>query len=188
MPSRSLLRWRHHRAAVLDEIETAHATVGGSDRGRRFATQQINYAYATLLCSHFQGFCRDLHTECIDAIVAILPPQVQPFTKASLNSNRMLDRGNPHPGALGADFGRLGIRFWVEVDLKDSRSPHRRVLLQELVNRRNAIVHQDFTPGASTVLHLLRVRAWRRVLNKIARDFDSVLCQYLQGITGGQAW
>jgi len=42
MPSRSLLRWRHHRAAVLDEIETAHATVGGSDRGRGFATQQIN--------------------------------------------------------------------------------------------------------------------------------------------------
>lgn len=58
MPSHSLIRWNGERAEALDEIETAHAMVGGTERGRRFATQQINYAYAALLSWHFQGFCQ----------------------------------------------------------------------------------------------------------------------------------
>lgn len=41
MPSNSQLRWRGERAASLDEIEAAHVQVGGTARGRRYATQQI---------------------------------------------------------------------------------------------------------------------------------------------------
>jgi len=48
---------------ALDEIEAAHASVGGTGPGRRYATQQINQAYALLIASQFQGFCHDLHTE-----------------------------------------------------------------------------------------------------------------------------
>jgi hypothetical protein len=51
MPSYSLLRWNGERSDALDEIENAHAMVGGTERGRRFATQQINYSYATLLAA-----------------------------------------------------------------------------------------------------------------------------------------
>jgi hypothetical protein len=67
MPSNSPRKWSGERSDALDEIQNAHAMVGGTDRGRRYATQQINYAYAALLSSQFQGFCRDLHSECIDA-------------------------------------------------------------------------------------------------------------------------
>ena len=81
MPSHSLIRWNSERADALDEIESARAMVGGTERGRRYATQQINYSYAALLSSHFQGFCRDLHSECIDHIVAIVPAQVQGFLR-----------------------------------------------------------------------------------------------------------
>jgi hypothetical protein len=42
MPSNSFVRWSGARAVALDEIENAHAMVGGTDRGRRYATQQIN--------------------------------------------------------------------------------------------------------------------------------------------------
>ena len=35
-------------------------------------TQQINRAYAVLGASHFQGFVRDLHTESVDYLVAII--------------------------------------------------------------------------------------------------------------------
>src|SRR4051812_4398750 len=103
MPSSSLTRWRNQRGDALDEIENAHASVGGTARGRRFATQQINYSYAALLSSHFQGFCRDLHSECIDHIVAAIPEQLQGFLRVELVWNRALDRGNPHPGAIGSD-------------------------------------------------------------------------------------
>jgi hypothetical protein len=56
MPSLSYQYWSTARAASLDEIESAHRSVGGSGPGRRYATQQINQAYALLLASQFQGF------------------------------------------------------------------------------------------------------------------------------------
>ena len=44
------------RARALDEMAEAHAAVGGTARGRRYTTQQLNQAYAVLLAAHFQGF------------------------------------------------------------------------------------------------------------------------------------
>jgi hypothetical protein len=62
------------RATALDEIEAAHAGVGGVGPGRRYATQQINRAYAVLLASEFQGFCRDLYSQRMDHVVATALP------------------------------------------------------------------------------------------------------------------
>lgn len=101
MPSRSLLRWAGERAAALDEIETAHALVGGTERGRRYATQQINYAYAALLSAQFQGFCRDLHSECVDAVVSILPAHVRRFIGPELTRARASTAGTHTPGPSG---------------------------------------------------------------------------------------
>ena len=72
--STSYRRWRTTRASALDEIARAHAAIGGTARGRRFTTQQINQAYAMLLASQFQGFCRDLHSESVDPVVAVIAP------------------------------------------------------------------------------------------------------------------
>lgn len=191
MPSNSLNRWTGERAEALNEIENAHVMVGGTERGRRYATQQINYAYATLLSSHFQGFCRDLHSECVDRIVALLPTQLQEFVGAQLVWNRSLGRGNPHPGAIGSDFARLGVKFWTEIDHLNARNRRRRELLQELVDWRNAIAHQDFAPIAPSgvpTLHLAKVRAWRRALNALARDFDHTMYNYLTALLGTPPW
>ncbi len=57
MPSNSLLRWRESQRSKLDEIMEAHRAVGGAGRWRRYATEQVNHAYAMLLSSQFQGFC-----------------------------------------------------------------------------------------------------------------------------------
>lgn len=98
MPSNSSIRWNGERAEALDEIENAHALIGGTDRGRRYATRQINYAYTALLSSHFQGFCRDLHSECVDHIVVATPVRLQELLKVEFDWNRSLSKGNPHPG------------------------------------------------------------------------------------------
>src|SRR5665213_535366 len=159
MPSNSLIRWNGARNAAMDEIENAHAMVGGSERGRRYATQQINYSYAALLSSHFQGFCRDLHSECVDQIVAVTPAPLQGFLRPELLWNRSLGRGNPHPGAIGSDFNRLGIEFWKEIHALDARNKRRSEMLQELIDWRNAIAHQDFdpvAPGGVATLHWSR--------------------------------
>lgn len=189
MPSNSLTHWRSVRLDALDEIENAHATVGGTARGRRYATQQINYAYAALLSSQFQGFCRDLHSECIDHLVGAVPATFQTFLRVEFLWNRALDKGNPHPGGIGSDFNRLGIQFWPSVDGLDARNVRRRELLQELIDWRNAIAHQDFTEvGGDPRLRLGRVREWRRALGALAADFDRAMQIYLGGHLSKPPW
>jgi hypothetical protein len=191
MSSHSLNRWTGERAAALDEIESAHAVVGGTERGRRYATQQINFAYTALLSAHFQGFCRDLHTECVEHIVAITPTQAQWLFRAEFIWNRGLSRGNPHPGAIGADFNRLGVNIWDAVYALDGRNRRRREMLQELIDWRNAIAHQDFDPvtaGGTATLHLARVRGWRSAVNALARNFDAVMYNYLVTLAGHPPW
>ena len=191
MSSHSLTRWTIERAEALDEIENAHVIVGGTERGRRYATQQINYSYTGLLSSHFQGFCRDLHSECIDHILGMVPAQLRIFMRVEFIWNRSLARGNPHPGAIGSDFNRLGVDLWTEVYALDARNGRRRELLQELVDWRNAIAHQDFdpvAPGGSAALHLARVKGWRRAVNVLARHFDEVMYNYLHALIGAAPW
>src|SRR5207237_10419381 len=106
MPSVSYRRWRTVRAAELDELVQAHAAVGGTGPGRRYATQQLNRAYAVLLASQFQGFCRDLHTECVKYLLGVIapPPALLPLVKAEFTRGRQLDRGNAQPDSLHADY------------------------------------------------------------------------------------
>src|SRR3954454_17039221 len=103
MPSISYQEWITTRIDALDEIEHAHVAVGGTARGRRYATQQINRAYAMLLASQFQGFCRDLHSESVDHLISSIapPPVFRPLLQAEFTRGRQLDRGNAQPGSLG---------------------------------------------------------------------------------------
>lgn len=189
MASNSLRRWRAQRCTALDEIESAHATVGGTERGRRYATQQINYAYTAILSSHFQGFCRDLHSEAIDHIVAVTPVAFRGFLRIEFVWNRSLDKGNPHPGGIGSDFNRLGIQFWPSVHRLDARNVRRNQLLQELIDWRNAIAHQDFgSVGGNATLHLTQVRSWRRAVGALADDFDRAMHDYLTVLLGNAPW
>jgi hypothetical protein len=117
MPSIAFQNWSAVRSAALDEIESAHRTVGGTGPGRRYATQQLNQAYAVLLSSQFQGFCRDLCTECVDhLLVAVADASLRAIYRRNMRYGRKLDTGNPNPGNIGADFDRFGLRFWPAVD------------------------------------------------------------------------
>jgi hypothetical protein len=110
MPSTSLQNWIGARRVALDELESAHLSIGGAGRGRRYATEQINHAYAVLLSSQFQGFCRDLHSECAALIAqAAGSPTLQDIVRTALVENRRLDRGNPTAGNIGLDFKRFGL-------------------------------------------------------------------------------
>jgi hypothetical protein len=193
VPSVAFQTWLADRAAALNEIETAHRSVGGSGRGRRYATQQINQAYAVLLCSQFQAFCRDLHTECANHLVApVASLDMRAMYCSGLVLSRKLDRGNPNPGNIGSDFNRLGLSFWPLVDAHRPQNLQRRGLLEELNDWRNAIAHQDFTPamvrGGRPVLQLVQVQGWRRACVGLAQSFDEVLGAHLVSKTGTVPW
>ena len=191
MPSHSLGRWSSERSDALDEIENAHLSVGGSARGRRYATQQINHAYATLLSSQFQGFCRDLHSECVGHIISLTPPRLRSHIRSQYFWGRTLDRGNPNPGNIGTDFSRFGVAFWTLIRADHHLNERRQQYLEELNAWRNAIAHQDFDPmklGGATVLHLAIVRQWRSSLDLLAVSFDNVMFSYLKPLLGADPW
>jgi hypothetical protein len=147
MASLSYRHWRSARSRALDEMATAHAAVGGSGRERRFATQQINRAYAVLPASQFQGFCRDLHSECVDHLLPVINPPASLYSSlySEMMRGRQLDRGNAQPSALGMDFGRLDLEFWNDLQVFDANSADSTNDLESLNGWRNAIVHENFT-------------------------------------------
>jgi hypothetical protein len=193
MPSLALQDWVERRAAALDEIEHAHRSVGGRGPGRRYLTQQINQAYALLLSSQFQGFCRDLHTECVYYLVAtVASPLLSATYRRNLMFGRKLDTGNPNPGNIGADFNRLGLSFWPDVSADHPRNPQRHDMLETMNRWRNAVAHNDFAPdmykGSSPSLHLSEVQDWRRACDGLARSFDTILRAHLLSATGVAPW
>jgi hypothetical protein len=187
MPSHALQNWTSDRVKSFDEIENAHARVGGTARGRRYATQQINQAYAVVLSSQFQAFCRDLHSECVDQLVdAVNPATLRVALRTEFMLHRSLERGNPNPGNIGSDFNRLGLVFWDDVDDRERQNR-----LEILNLWRNAIAHQDFTAGALggvTTLRLATVRDWRRACDNLAKTFDRVMRDHINAVTGIAPW
>ncbi len=192
MPSNSLLRWQRDARAELDDIVGAHAAVGGNGRGRRVATLQINHAYAVLLSSQFQRFCRDLHSEAIEHICNAVPTAwTRPILRARLTEGRKLDTGNPDLGNLGSDYKRLGIDLWPTMRALDARTDGRKAKLERLNRWRTAIAHQDFSDatsldlGAGRIgLRLQDVRGWRAACDRLAETMDAALLPSLTTLPG----
>ncbi|SOD03379.1 hypothetical protein SAMN05216486_11133 [bacterium JGI 053] len=192
MPSRALRNWQTRSRKVLDEVEAAHAVVGGGRGARSFARQQINQAYVVLLSSQFQRFCRDLHDEAADFLFAQPAfASLAPLLKASLSQARRLDSGNPNPGNIASDFSRFGFDIWVLARERNARTPARRMRLEVLNRWRNAVAHQDFRSphlGGRETVRLAEVREWRAACGGLAVDFDGILGVYLNAIGGAQPW
>lgn len=192
MPSRSLQTWQVDAQRALNEIEAAYRAVAANGRGRRFAVQQINQAYVVLLSSHFQQFCRALHTECVEHLIGA--PQyaaIRLIVYSSLVDGRKLNWGNANAGNIGADYARIGLDIWSGVHAASPRSQQRQRKLEELNLWRNAVAHHDFNKprlAGRTRLTLSEVREWRRACNGLALDFDRVARAYLIGITGQAPW
>ena len=191
MSSASLQLWKSERTVAIQEIQAAHASVGGTERGRRYATQQINQAYVMILSGQFQGFCRDLHTECVDYLTAAtLPPALQGIVRGGFLRERRLDKGNPSPGK-GDDFNRLGLNFWNSVNLHSGRNAQRQKHLEVLNAWRNAIAHQSFDPvklSGKTLVNLVDVRQWNTACDSLALAFDSVMGKHLSYLLGAAPW
>ena len=195
MPSVALKRWRTVGASALDEIESAHKAVGGLGPGRRHATREINHAYAVMLASHFQRFCRDLHSEAVPPLVGVVaPPLAGDMLRTRLLLGRKLDAGNASPSNLGSDFGRFGFPFWNAMKAVDRRNGSRQIRLEQLNEWRNAIAHHDFTrPGRSPLepsppLHVRHVRSWRSACNALARSMDAVVSAQIGAVIGTPPW
>jgi hypothetical protein len=195
MPSQALARWSTDSQAQLDELVDAHAAVGGVAPGRRYATAQLNASIVVQVAAHFQLYCRDLHSEVAQLLVAAAPTAYQPMLRVALTNRRGLDRGNAWAETIEADFGRFDLDVWDAAQVHDVRTAVRRQRLQQLNTWRNAIAHQDFvfspqqqTLLANTVVTLPWARRWRRSCGALAATFDRVAAEHVASITGTSPW
>lgn len=191
MPSAEYRNWRTTQAAALDGIEAAHTAARGAGSARRSADRLLTHAYVVLLSAEFQGFCKELHRECGRHFASLVPVTIREVVFNQFLAQRLLDRGNPNPGNIGADFNRLGLKLFDLAERTDSRVEDWRKSLGELNDWRNAIAHQDFDPtklGGTIPLRLGRVRGWRAACGRLARVFDAVLGRHLEATTGVKPW
>lgn len=184
-------RWATERAGRLDELELAHAAVGGTGPGLRAATRQLNHGYAVLVAAEFQGFCRDLHTEAAEAFAAGVPAGHRDVVIHALTDGRQLDRGNATATTIRADFHRFNkFDVWAAADrLADGRALRRG--LEELNAWRNAVAHSDFEParlGGTILLRVARVRRWRANCRRLARVLDRAAADELFARAGARPW
>lgn len=151
----------------------------------------MNHSYCVLLAAEFQGYCRELHNESIFTLRAAVPPLMAQTVADEFRLNRQLDRANPTPSVLAADFGRFGFDLWPAVDAIDPRGKLLRRLLEELNLWRNAIAHSDFNParlGGRITVPVRRVRRWRAACHRLARRLDAVVGNRLRLLTGVRPW
>jgi hypothetical protein len=192
MPSDALLAWQNDRLPRLVNVEADCLHLQALHVAAPDRVQEFIRSYAVLLSSEFQGFCRDLHDECADKLVAsVAPVPLQDVLRWQCGYGRKLETGNPNPGNLGADFNRYNLDFWTKVLVMDPSHSARRHRLAMLNVWRNAIAHHNYNPaelGGTTTLLLAQVRDWRMDCDAFTAAFDVVLRIHLQAITGVLPW
>jgi hypothetical protein len=115
MPSHSLLRWRNERGPRLNQFGVQAATTLALVPLPTLAEENLR-GFVALLCAHFQGFCRDLYTECAQLTTAAVPAHLQTFFQRQSMAELRLGTGNPNLQTLTHDFNRFGLELKVLLD------------------------------------------------------------------------
>jgi hypothetical protein len=141
--------------------------------------------YILLLSAHFQGFCRDLYSECAQVLSALVGLPVRSLFQEQLTANLKLDAGNPNIDNLKKDFKRFG--FSLEMAAADPAN-HVRLAHLALMNRwRNIAAHQG-VPLPGGLPSLGTVQAWEDSCNGLAASLDQIMYNRLLMFLGRPPW
>src|SRR5947208_15555167 len=103
MPSASLLRWQTDRMPRLTEVDAqCTASLVLAPPNPNLVEENLR-GYVLLLSAHFQGFCRDLYTECALIVVSKVRPSFRVLIHAHFTAHRKLDHGNQNLSNLKRD-------------------------------------------------------------------------------------
>jgi hypothetical protein len=192
----ALEEWRGASARSLDEIESLHRLVEEMPQSAPGLTRQITYAYAALTLAQFQRYCRAIHTEAVDALVAAMPgpAALARVLGGVMVERRFLDRGNPTPSNLDQDFMRFRFKLWANVEADDGRNRRRKEKLTQLCEWRNAIAHGDISRRQAAgklvprELDFETCQDWRRALDELAVSIDAVTARHCRVLGCSEPW
>src|SRR5262249_59686544 len=166
MPSASLLRWQNGRMPRLGEVEAQCAASLALAPPQPNLMEENLRGYVLLLSAHFQGFCRELHTECSQIIVSKVQARLQVLIQAQFIAHRKLDHGNPNLQNLRADFERFGSPL--DLAAASPANPARLHDLAALNTWRNVAAHHGTIPTGTPPLSLPVLQVWRSSCDGLA--------------------
>ena len=187
MPSASLVLWHNTRMPRLTLIDgQCNATVMAVPPNAQLIDESLR-GYVMALSAHFQGFCRDLHTEASQIIVSkVRRPALELLFQAQFSARRRLDRGNPNLENLKADFERFG--FDLDLAAADPANGPRLAHLARLNEWRNVAAHQGAPTAAAGPLTFPDIQAWRNSCDGLATSLDTVMYNQLRRILKRRPW
>ena len=148
MPSASLQHWQNERLPRLNEVQSQLAASQALVPPNPRLSEENVRGYIVLLSAHFQGFCRDLHSESAQIVVLRVRLSLQVLIQAQFSANRALDHGNPNLQNIRKDFERL--EFAMDLPGADPGNPGRLHDLSELNKWRNIAAHRGPVPPTGT--------------------------------------
>jgi len=185
MPSASLVRWRHDRMPRLSEIDAQCAAALALTPPRPNLVDENLRGFTLLLSAHFQGFCRDLYTECATIIGLRVRPRLRVLIQNQFAAHRKLDHGNPTAQNLRDDFERFG--FTLDLTAADPANAARLHDLAALNRWRNVAAHHGTIP-AGLPLDLPSLRGWRHSCDGLATSLDAIMYNETRRILRRAPW
>ena len=189
MPSAAFIRWQTDRMPRLDEVEAHCAAVLASVPPNPTFLDETLRGFVLHLSAHFQGFCRDLYTECSQIWIAAIPAGLQATAQAQFSAHLSLEKGNPSYDNIKRDFNRFG--FLLDLQAAHPAGPQRITVLGHLNEWRNRAAHQGTQPlggGVPAVLTLPLVQGWRASCDELAASLDGIMYAELLRTMGVAPW
>src|SRR5262245_27555033 len=185
MPSVSLQLWRTDRMLSLQDIDAQFGTSLALIRPSHRLSEENLRGYIVLLSAHFQGFCRDLYTECAQIVAATLPFPLQVVAQTQFTASLALDRGNPNRSSIQRDFDRFGTPL--NLDAADPANRARLIDLGRLNEWRNVVAHHNAVPPGGLPIQA-DLQRWRNSCDGLATSLDGMMYHELQRILGNAPW
>jgi hypothetical protein len=178
VPSAAFTRWQNDRTPRLNEVDAHCAAVLALVPPIPTFLDETLRGFVLHLSAHFQGFCRDLYTECSQIWIAAIPAGLQATAQAQFSAHLALEKGNPSYDNIKRDFNRFG--FLLNLQAAHAMGPQRLTDLEHLNDLRNKAAHQGTQPlggGVPAALTLPIVQGWRTSCDGLAISLDSIACR-----------
>ena len=188
MPSIALSQWQTDRMLRLDEVDAHCAALFAAPLPRPLLADEALQSYVMLLSGHFQGFCRDLYSECSHAFVAALPTELEATILGQFLAELKVNSGNPMIENIRKDFERFGIVL--NLPGVDPANTRRITDLGHLNQWRNQAAHQKSTPLPAGVplLMLAGIQRWRNSCDGLAVSLDGIMYNELVRLLRVAPW
>ena len=189
MPSAAITRWQTDRMPRLTEVDAHCAAVLALAPPNPTFLDETLRGFVLHLSAHFQGFCRNLYTECSQIWIAAIPAGLRATAQAQFTAHMALEKGNPTHDNIKRDFNRFG--FLLDLQAAHPTGPQQVTDLGHLNDWRNKAAHQGTQPlggGVPAALTLPVVQAWRTSCNGLATSLDAIMRAELLRIMGAAPW